>query len=181
MFKFVPDAHSDGARLVADTVLTPEQFDGIAEELGTPPIRARKIGFVAARKTTKSEVVETRADGRETTNTARAGDFIVTNLSPKREPLRDHDGHLNVYVIEAARFPELYEPGGGESAQGPIYRAKGVISAIPLPGGFDILAPWGERQTAASGYLLYNGVEVYGSSKGAFAKTYEAEAPISRP
>ena len=48
MFKFVPDAHSDGARLVADTVLTLEQFEGIAKELGTPPIHARKSGFVAS-------------------------------------------------------------------------------------------------------------------------------------
>jgi hypothetical protein len=84
-------------------------------------------------------------------------------------------------VIEAARFAELYEPAGGESAQGPVYRAKGIVSAIPLPGAFDIAAPWGERQTAASGYLLYNGQEVYGSSKEAFEKTYEVEAPVSRP
>jgi hypothetical protein len=180
MFKFVPDAHADGARLEADTVLTPEQFEEIAKELGTPPIRARKIGFVAARKAAKSEVVETRSNGRETTNTARAGDFIVTNLSPRREALRDRDGHLNVYVIEAARFPELYEPAGGESAQGPIYRAKGVVSAIPLPGGFDIMAPWGERQTAASGYLLCNGQEVYGVSSGAFEKTYEVVGEVVR-
>ena len=173
MFKFVPDANSDGARLVADTVLTLEQFEGIAKELGTPPIHARKSGFVAARKATRDEVVETRANGRETTNTARAGDFIVTNLSRQRTPLRDRDGHMNIYAIAAARFPALYEPAGGESAQGPIYRAKGVVSAIPLPGAFDIAAPWGERQTAASGYLLCNGQEVYGSSKDAFEKTYE--------
>ena len=64
MFKFVPDAHGDGPRLVADTVLTLEQFEGIAKALGTPPIRARKSGFVAARKATKSEMVETRANGR---------------------------------------------------------------------------------------------------------------------
>src|SRR6476646_418019 len=145
MFKFVHDAHSEGARLVADTVLTPEQFEEVAKALGTHPIRARKIGYVAACKATRDEVVETRSNGKETTNTARAGDFIVTNLSPQRTPLRDRDGHMNVYVIEAARFPELYEPVGGESAQGPIYRAKGVVSAIPLLGGFDIMAHWGER------------------------------------
>jgi hypothetical protein len=175
MFKFVPAAHGHGASLVTDTALTPEQFEEIAKELGTLPMRARKIGYVVARKAAESEVVKTRSNGRETTNTARAGDFIVTNLSPQREPLRDRDGHPNVYVIEAARFPELYEPAGGKSAQGPIYRAKGVVSAIPLPGGFDIMAHWGERQTTTSGYLLYNGVEVYGSSKDAFEKTYEVE------
>ena len=44
---------------------------------------------------------------------------------------------------------------------------------MPLPGGFDILAPWGERQTGAAGYLLLNGTEVSGSSWDAFAETYE--------
>ena len=40
-------------------------------------------------------------------------------------------------------------------------------------GGFDIAAPWGERQTTAVGYLLCNGPEVYGSSRNAFEGTYE--------
>ena len=177
MFKFVPDAHSDGARLVADTVLTPEQFEEVAKALGTQPIRARKIGYVAACKATRDEVVETRSNGKETTNTAHAGDFIVTNLSPQRTPLRDRDGHMNVYVIEAARFPAIYEPAGGESAQGAIYRAKGIVSAIRLPGGFDNVARSGEHQLAASGYLLCNETETYGISDTAFAATYEMMTP----
>jgi hypothetical protein len=174
MFKIVRKADHDGiVRLETDAVLTPADFQSVAEKLASAPIRARKIGHVAAREATASEVVETYSSGKETTNTARPGDFIVTNLSPQRTPLRDRDGHLNVYVIEAARFAGLYEPAGGESAQGAIYRAKGVVSALPLPGGFDIAAPWGERQTAASGYLLCNGSEVYGASRSAFEATYE--------
>ena len=39
---------------------------------------------------------------------------------------------------------------------------------FPFPGGFDIMAPWGRRQATASGYLISNGPEVYGSSKEAF-------------
>ena len=66
------------------------------------------------------------------------------------------------------------------SAQGAIYRAKGVVSTIPLPGGFDIAAPWGERQTATSGYLLCNGSEVYGNSRTAFEATYEVTAMATR-
>ncbi len=120
-------------------------------------------------------MVETRWNGKETTNTARPGDFIVTNLSPQRQPLRDREGHMNVYVIAADKFPALYEPTSETSEHGAIYRAKGVVSALPLPGGFDILAPWGERQTGASGYLLLNGDEVYGSSRDAFEATYEAD------
>jgi hypothetical protein len=174
MFTIVRDGKRGGeARLESDSVLTPADFQRIANELGTPPIRARKIGYVAARKADENEVVETHSNGKETTNTAREGDFVVTNLSPRREPLRDLDGELNVYVIQAARLADLYEPDSGKSPHGAIYRAKGVVSAIPFPGGFAIAAPWGEPQTAASGYLLCNDTEVYGASRSDFEATYE--------
>ena len=80
---------------------------------------------------------------------------------------------MNVYVIVGERFPELYEPAEGKSQHGAVYRARGVVSAMPLPGGLDIAAPWGERQTASAGYLLCNGEEVYGIGKRAFEETYE--------
>ena len=80
---------------------------------------------------------------------------------------------MNVYVIAAERFAGLYEPTSENSEHGLIYRAKGVVSVLSLPGGFDIVAPWGERQRGASGYLLLNGDEVYGSSREAFDATYE--------
>jgi hypothetical protein len=160
-------------RLKADARLTPADFAAVAKELGRQPVRARKVGHVAARKAAKREEVETRWNGKETTNTARPGDFIVTNLSPQREPLRDAAGELNTYVITAARFPDLYEPTGEDSPLGPVYSAKGVVSALPLPGGFDIEAPWGGRQTGADGYLLMSGEEVYGAGAKAFEDTYE--------
>jgi hypothetical protein len=172
MFKIERAARGD--RLEADAVLTPADFQRIAEELGRPPLRARKIGFVAARRAERSEVVETHWNGKKTSNTARMGDFIVTNLSPDSEPLRDADGHLNVYVISADRFPSLYEPAAGRTEHGAVYRARGLVSAIPLPGGLDIAAPWGERQTASAGYLLCNGEDVYGVGQRAFEGTYEA-------
>ena len=171
MFKI--DRTARGDRLEADAVLTPADFQSIAKQLGQPPLRARKIGYVAARRAEKCEVVETRSNGKETTNTARVGDFIVTNLSPQRQPLRDGDGHFNVYVIAAEKFASLYDPTDEDNEHGAIYRAKGVVSALPLPGGFDIMPPWGERQTGAAGYLLFNGDQVTGSSWDAFAKTYE--------
>lgn len=164
------------ARLEADDKLTPVDFAHIAKELGREPLRARKIGYVAARKADRRERVETRWNGRETTNTAKPGDYIVTNLTPQRQPLHDAAGELNVYVISAARFPQLYEATGEDGALGPVYRAKSIVSALPLPGGFDILAPWGERQTGADGYLLMNGEDVYGAGTDAFEKTYEVVA-----
>jgi hypothetical protein len=171
------DRTARGDRLEADAALTPADFADIAEKLGRTPVRTRKVGYVAARQASSREVVETRWNGKETTNTARPGDWIVTNLSPQRRPLVDGEGHRNVYVIVAERFASLYEPTAEKSPHGAVYRAKGVVSALPLPGGFDIVAPWGERQTGAAGYLLLNGDEVYGSSREAFDATYTITSP----
>jgi hypothetical protein len=87
--------------------------------------------------------------------------------------LRDDDGHVNVYVIAADRFPQLYEPMDRKSELGDAYGAKAVVCAVALPGGLDIVAPWGERQTVSDGYLLCNGAEVYGSNAAAFQATYK--------
>lgn len=88
--------------------------------------------------------------------------------------MRDLDGHLNRYVISVERFPDLYEPTNSSVLAGVIYRAKkGIVEAIHLPGGFDIAAPWGQRQTALAGYLLLNGIEVCGNNLETFAATYE--------
>jgi hypothetical protein len=161
-------------RLESDSELTSRDFAAIADGLGIVPLRARKIGYVAARRAETSQIVETRWNGKETSNTAHVGDWIVTNLSPQRQALRDREGHLNVYVIGAVGFPGLYEPTGERSEHGAIYGAKGVVSALPLPGGFDIVAPWGERQVARSGYLvMLRGDIVTGSNWETFAATYE--------
>lgn len=160
-------------RLVSDAKLTPADFDKIAEQLGVTSIRARKTGFVAAEKARGGEVVETRWNGKETSNTARKGDWIVTSISARGETLRDREGHENRYVILADRFAELYEPaakeGGGRSD---LYLAKGTVTTIRLDGGFDIVAPWGERQVAPAGYLILNGDEVYGNNAETFRATY---------
>jgi hypothetical protein len=163
----------DGGALRADAKLNADDFRSIAAHLKQRPTRARKIGYVAARQTQSRKKVETRWNGQETTNTALPGDWIVTSLSPSREILHDSQGSVNTYVIQAERFEALYEPAGGHNEAGAIYRAKGIVDAILLPGGFDILAPWGERQTAPTGYLILNGNEVYGNNADTFAATYE--------
>lgn len=166
------------ARVSSDRKLTPQDFDLIAAGLRTHSIpieRARKIAFVAVRDATAGERVETFVNGRETSNTAVAGDKIVTNLTPARDVLRDRDGHPNTYVVSAGRFAELYQPDSGSVEPfGVIHKAMGVVDAIACPGGFDIVAPWGERQQGASGYLLRNGDDVYGIEADAYAKTYQA-------
>ena len=160
-------------RLVARVQLTAADFRRIAAEIGSPPITARKIGFVAARRAETPQTVETLWNGKETVNTARPGDWIVTNLTPDRQPLRDKDGNVNTYVVAAESFARLYEAVSGGNDYGRFFSAKGVVEAIQLSGGFDLLAPWGERQTAPAGYLILNGEEVYGNQTETFAATYE--------
>ena len=173
MFSLEPHGGGPGqARLVARDQLTPADFAAIATGLNTLPVRARKAGFITAREATRPERIVTRWNGEETANTAEPGDFIATNLSPERAILRDAGGNANIYVIRAARFPELYEPVASLIEHGRVYRARGIVEALPLPGGFEILAPWGEQQRAESGYLLMNGSEIYGNATATFEATY---------
>ena len=159
----------DRSRLETDAVLTPADFQSIARAVGEPVLRAPKTGFVSARRATKAEAIET-------TNTAGPGDWIVTNLTAERRLLRDRQGYVNSYVVRVRRFAKLYQPADGKTRFGAIYQAKSLVSAIRLRGGFDIKAPWGERQRARAGYLLLNGTEVYGSNATTFAATYQVIA-----
>ena len=160
-------------RLVASDQLTVADFEAIANRFSGRPFRARKLGFVSARKATASEQIVTHWNTEETTNNADPGDYVVANLSPERAVLRDAKGNPNIYVIRAAKFPELYEAAGGDTEYGSIYRARSVVEALYLPGGFEIRAPWGEMQRADSGYLIKSGDEVYGNAKATFEKTYQ--------
>jgi hypothetical protein len=160
-------------RLVTPTKLAQADFYKVADRIGRKPIKARKIGFVVARHADRLETIDTRWDGKETINTAQPGDWIVTNLSPDHEVLRDKDGHENIYVIKAEIFPDLYDAIGGENEFGRLFKAKKLVDAVYLSGGFDILAPWGQKQIARAGYLLLNGEEVYGNNASTFDATYE--------
>jgi hypothetical protein len=149
------------------------EFEQLVTRLRAKPVRARKTGFVAARQAVVEERVETHWNGTETMNTAQPGDWVVTNLSPDRVPLRDSAANFNTYVVSVVRFSELYEPCGTAIDLGPVFRSKAVVQALRLPGGIDIVAPWGERQQIADGYLILNGDEVYGNQTETFEATYE--------
>jgi len=160
-------------RVVSNHPLTSQDFEVLAAARAAVPVRARKIGFVAAVQASARQQVDTHWNGRETTNVAEPGDWIATNLTVARQPLRDRDGRLNRYVIAAARFAELYEPTGETGELGSVFKARAVVAVLPLAKGFDIVAPWGERQTAPCGYLICNGDEVYGNNAETFEATYE--------
>jgi hypothetical protein len=173
-FRIEPNTSSHGlARLIAAEKLGPQDFTDIAETLGVKPMRARKIGFVAARKAKTRTEIETRWNGKESTIVAEPGDWIISNMSPKRELMRDGEGHLNVYAIRMDKFPTLYKRDKGTTDEGDVYRAISEVDALCFPGGFEILAPWGETQRADAGYILLNGEDVYGNAKETFEGTYE--------
>jgi hypothetical protein len=162
-----------GPRLTARTKLTPDDFRAVAISVGVPPFAARKSGLISAVAATRDKKVETRWNGKETVNTARRGDRIVTNLDANGKPLVDRDGNHNVYVIKADTFDKLYELADTPEIVVATYRARGTVAAIALPGGFEILAPWGETQLADRGYLILNGPDVYGNNADTFEATYE--------
>jgi predicted acylesterase/phospholipase RssA len=160
-------------RLTSNAILTPADFEALTKQLSVDPLLAQKIGFVAARRAEKIEKVDTISDGYETTNTANVGDRIVTNMSLHGAALRDPGGRLNTYVIRGDAFERLYEATDRQSELGALFRAKGTVTVVELPGSFDILAPWKERQKAKAGYLVRNGDEIYGIEKSIFHRTYD--------
>ena len=174
MFKIVAtDGQGHALRLISTDNLSAADFAAVASATGATPMTVRKIGFVAARQSMVQERVETHWNGAETVNSAQPGDWIVTNIDAKGAPLLDQQSNLNRYVISSARFPELYTETGRMTEHGAIFKAKGTVQAIPLPGGFELIAPWGEQQRAEAGYLLLNGTEVYGNQKETFERTYQ--------
>lgn len=166
-------ANGDKHRLMAGAVLRAVDFQAIADALGTKPFQARKTTLIAACPATAGERIETHWNGSETVNTAKPGDWIATSLTAGGAALRDRDGNLNSYIIPAADFAKLYSPVDGSNEFGRFHAARGTVAALHLSGGFEILAPWGERQTAPDGYLLLSGSEVYGNNAETFAATYE--------
>ena len=162
-----------GTRLIAREKLTVDDFHEIARHLKTPAVAARKFGLVAAYPATTRHTVETHWNGKETQVTAEPGDLLVTSLDAEGLALRDAAGAINTYVIKSAKFAELYAATDRVSAFGNIYSAKGRVEALFLPGGFEIVAPWGEVQRGDSGYLLLNGSEVYGNHRDVFEAAYK--------
>ena len=123
-------------RLTSKDLLTPDDFRVVATRLGRQPMKARKIGRVAARKAEVQRRIETLWNGKESENVAEAGDWIVTSLTLDGSVLRDNEGHVNTYVIKPEKFSELYEPMSGMTEFGTVFRPKGVVEALLLSGGF---------------------------------------------
>lgn len=177
-------------RLSSRAPLTSADFDALCAQmkaLGVEAIRARKTGFIAVEVADREQEVVTRWLGVETTNRARAGDWIATSLDRRLSALgpgedadacilRDPDGNADRYVISRDDKKRNYRAIGRRTSAGEVHawaRAEGPIEAIHFAGGFDIVAPWGERQARDAGYIVRNDAEVYGIFDLLFEATYE--------
>ncbi|MCS6928807.1 MAG: PGDYG domain-containing protein [Saprospiraceae bacterium] len=136
----------------------------------------QKVTRIFARPAREGEVVNTvTADGLETVNVARPGDWLVRNQTEAEEQ----------YLISAAKFTRRYEciqPADDGWAE---YRAVGRIRALELTpqrlnaldlcAPFDFVAPWGSLMTARQGDFLAcpeDGDEVYRIARAEFEQTY---------
>ncbi len=129
----------------------------------------RKQGQVKARPATEGEQIETILGSgvKETTNSAKLGDWIMTNPSSEQ------------YIISEQKFFARYEATETEG----VYRAKGFCRAIKNPFGepIEIMASWGSPQTGDENCMIADTCDENGENMGgepylidgkAFAETY---------
>lgn len=137
----------------------------------------RKKTNVLAKPAEGGEQVETvTSDGKETTNTAEKGEFLVRNQTHARE----------TYIMEPEQFHKKYEYLGEGKEGYAEYRALGevkaleltpdTLQALDLEAPFYFTADWGEKMVAKEGdYLAVptDSQEVYRIARQEFGETYE--------
>ena len=146
----------------------------------------RKFKSVRARPAIENEeIVSWVSTGRETSNTARQGDYVVENQTGAREQ----------YIIGRDKFATLYELDGASTEPWSIYRPKvralrvdnEVMSLLSRQGDFHILTSWGEPQLVSEGDMLVtplSGQEVpeyYRIAIREFEETYALETCTAGP
>ena len=143
----------------------------IMSALAEAPIY-KKQGRVQARPAVPGETSTTvlASGAKETVNTAKDGDWIMTNPSGEQ------------YIISGEKFFDRYEATAEEG----VYSAKGYCRAIKNPFGepIEIMASWGEPQTGDANCMLADICDAEGKLDGepyiieatVFAETYKQVA-----
>jgi hypothetical protein len=124
----------------------------------------QKQGVIEARPAVEGEVIVTvTGDGKETQNTANAGDYVVTNQTTAREQ----------YIVPGETFAKKYEAIDNRPGW---YYPKGRITVQEWP--YDeqtFIAAWGQEMVIKKGdYLVrpVGGNEVYRIARAEFHQTY---------
>lgn len=124
-----------------------------------------KFARIQAVQAQGGEAIETiLADGtRETTNTANAGDWIVTNPGGEQ------------YIVPGAKFPKKYEPAP-EIGEGWFKPTGGVQKFMELSEDTSFVCSWDEEQFIAAGGMVNvtSLDDIYGIARGEFFDTYKA-------
>ncbi len=137
----------------------------------------QKTSKVHARPAKPREIIiTTTSAGFETKNTAKKGDFVITNATNAKEE----------YIISAAKFPTRYRKLKDLKNGYALYQAIGsvkgikltkpVLHKLKLPDHFSIQASWGEAQMVAKGdYMVctLDESEIYIIGGKEFGETYE--------
>jgi hypothetical protein len=121
-----------------------------------------KFAKVKARPAQPNETIDTiTSDGKETTNTANQGDYVVTNPGGEE------------YIISKDKLDKRYiDLGNG------IYQAKGSAVAVEYSGPeIQFMASWGELMALKPGDMIVSPLpdlnEVYRIARKEFYETYE--------
>ena len=123
-----------------------------------------KFARVQAIEAVGGEVIETiLADGtKETSNTANAGDWIVTNPGGEK------------YIVPAAKFPKKYE-AAPEIGDGWFKPTGGVQKFLELDEDTKFICSWDEEQfIAKGGFVNVSDLsDIYGIARDEFFDTYK--------
>ena len=126
----------------------------------------RKFGTVKAKYAVESKVYDTVINGIvETTNTAKAGDVLVTNPGGEQ------------YLVNLEKFKDRYN-GPDMKNIDQSYEACGECFGIQYQGDkLSFMAEWGETMIIESGDMLVStempANNVYRIEKNAFKDTYK--------
>lgn len=133
-----------------------------------------KITKVKVRSAKEGEVIETfTSDGKETTNKAKKGDYVVTNMTSSEEQ----------YILSESKLKARYKFVEDKDDY-KIYQATGKIRALEysaekldMPKDFSFIASWGESTVIKDGDMIATPLpdknEVYRIAKKEFKETYK--------
>jgi hypothetical protein len=164
-----------------DTIIAQaDLLEKLRAQLRTEGRRCRKVQNVLARRAGSGEIIHTfTADGHETSNEAKEGDYIVKNQTEAGEE----------YIVGPEHFEKKYAQIGPPDHEGwAEYCSQGRIVAVELtpqylrqlglPSEFRFSTAWHEVMVAKQGDFLASPpelTEVYRIARKEFFETYEME------
>lgn len=126
---------------------------------------------VKARPAREGEKIDTiTSDGKETTNTAKEGDWVVQNLTKAGE----------VYILPEKKFKARYEFLNKWNNDWDYFKALGKCMAMRYYGeNFEFMAPWNEKMVVKDRDMLCTPIpeenEIYRIAAKEFGETYGPE------